>query len=72
MPDMSGRELARTLRDRMPSLKIIYMTGYSDEVIGPVMGLKLDGPVLRKPFDGEAVSRVIDELMGHRAQGPVA
>ena len=33
MPGMSGRELARTLAERIPGLKVLYTSGYTENVI---------------------------------------
>jgi PAS domain S-box-containing protein len=65
MPEMSGRELAETLLDRRPDLKILYMSGYTDDEVlqrgvrGREVGL------LRKPFaTDELVRRVRTALDG--------
>jgi len=57
MPEMSGRELAETLLDRRPDLKVLYMSGYTDDEVlqrgvrGGEVGL------LRKPFATEELAR---------------
>ncbi|HET7468545.1 MAG TPA: response regulator [Gemmatimonadales bacterium] len=57
MPEMSGRELAETLIDRRPDLKILYISGYTDDEVlqrgvrGREVGL------LRKPFATEELAR---------------
>jgi CheY-like chemotaxis protein len=57
MPEMSGRELAETLVDRRPDLKVLYISGYTDDEVlqrgvrGREVGL------LRKPFATEELVR---------------
>ena len=50
LPIMSGRQLSKLLVTRLPSLKVIYMTGYTDDVISR-QGLSRDShALLQKPF----------------------
>jgi PAS domain S-box-containing protein len=49
MPGMSGLELARLLRDARPGLRVIYMTGYSEELLDGRVGAPED-TVIYKPF----------------------
>jgi two-component system cell cycle sensor histidine kinase/response regulator CckA len=49
MPGMSGRELARTLRSGRPDLHVIYMTGYSEELLRREAD-DLGEAVIEKPF----------------------
>jgi PAS domain S-box-containing protein len=50
MPGMNGWELGRRLRERWPSLKVLYISGYTEEVVkdGGVVGEGLS--FLQKPF----------------------
>jgi CheY-like chemotaxis protein len=50
MPGMGGRELADTIKSRRPQLKILYMSGYTnDEVVRHGVTLARDA-FLQKPF----------------------
>ena len=53
MPGMSGRDLARRLREQRPGLRVLFMTGYSEELV--TSASKLDGPLLQKPFTRESL-----------------
>ena len=33
MPGMSGRELADSLKQKLPKLKVIFMSGYTDDSV---------------------------------------
>jgi len=64
MPDMSGRDLAARLALIRPSLKVLYMSGYSSDLIereGPLD----DGLVLlEKPFSPEQLAQKVREVLG--------
>ncbi|HBQ31335.1 MAG TPA: hybrid sensor histidine kinase/response regulator, partial [Ochrobactrum anthropi] len=47
MPEMSGRELAARVRERMPDLKVLLTSGYAPD--SPDRGT--DEAILAKPFD---------------------
>jgi PAS domain S-box-containing protein len=63
MPEMSGRELADTLQARRPDLKVLYISGYTDDEVlqrgisGREVGL------LRKPFAAEELVRRVRALL---------
>ena len=63
MPGMSGRKLAERLAPLCPSAKVMFMSGYTDELLEQhdILGQRF----LRKPFDLETltgeVRSVLDE-----------
>ncbi|MFP6749225.1 MAG: PAS domain S-box protein [Alphaproteobacteria bacterium] len=61
---MSGLDLARRLLPYRPELKVIFTTGYSDDVIAEAGDIQDGAVVLRKPFDkaklAEFISRALD------------
>lgn len=50
MPDMQGRELADRVRQRFPSVKVLYQTGFSDMLFENRMELEEGAAFLEKPF----------------------
>jgi FixJ family two-component response regulator len=63
MPKMSGRELALTLAELRPELKIIYMSGYTDDAALRVGIHELRTAFLQKPFGlGALAQKVRDSL----------
>ncbi|MGD1083497.1 MAG: response regulator [Verrucomicrobiota bacterium] len=51
MPDgMSGRQLAERLKADNPSLKVLFTSGYSTELLGKDLGLEEGLNFLQKPY----------------------
>lgn len=50
MPGMSGRQLADKVARLRPSMKIVYMTGYTDDMVVHHRILEPGIAVLQKPF----------------------
>ena len=63
MPGMNGPEMAQRLVVRHPSLRVLYLSGYGPETLGP-LGVPENGPaILKKPFTMDAlVERVSGAL----------
>ncbi|MEP6694181.1 MAG: ATP-binding protein [Chloroflexota bacterium] len=64
MPDMTGDELARELRNGRPQLRVVYMTGYSGE--RDMAALRIDGPVIHKPFSRDALVEAIEAALAEK------
>lgn len=68
MPGMSGKDLADAVGTLHPGLPIIYMSGYTDQVIGEAGSME-NGVLLRKPFtEPELIRAVHDALSMPRAE----
>ncbi len=50
MPDMQGRELADRIRQRFPSVKVLYQTGFSDMLFENRVELEDGAAFVEKPF----------------------
>jgi CheY-like chemotaxis protein len=68
MPHMNGRELFALLSAARPDLKVLYMSGYTDQaVIGE--GLLDEGAAyLQKPFTLDGLAQKIREVLSTAAQ----
>jgi two-component system cell cycle sensor histidine kinase/response regulator CckA len=63
MPEMTGPQLARILRAARPGLRVLYVSGYTDDVLDPEELKQPGTSFLRKPFSlAELESRVADLL----------
>jgi two-component system cell cycle sensor histidine kinase/response regulator CckA len=63
MPEMSGRELAERLRQRDPDLAVLFMSGYSQDVLGRRRTIDSDVPLLQKPFNQAELLVMIKQVM---------
>jgi two-component system cell cycle sensor histidine kinase/response regulator CckA len=59
MPDMTGAELARRLRQINPLLKVLYLTGYTDQLFTEKVTLWEDEAFLEKPCSPEALLQAV-------------
>ena len=59
MPGLCGRQAAERLSRMLPSLKIVYMTGYTEDVVIHHKLLESEVHVLRKPFSKNDLASII-------------
>lgn len=62
LPKMRGSELAERLVQKNPSMKVIYMTGYSEEVFSQ-FNIPEDATLLKKPFSLKAALSAVQQLL---------
>jgi PAS domain S-box-containing protein len=65
MPGMSGRELASHLRIQRPRLPVVYMTGYSEELLDPGADVTAD-EIISKPFTREPLLAAVTAALASR------
>jgi CheY-like chemotaxis protein len=63
MPGASGPELTRQLVEQRPGLKVVYMSGYTEETIVHHGVLNPGIAFLHKPFTSDALGRKIREVL---------
>jgi CheY-like chemotaxis protein len=63
MPNMNGHELAGKLSELRPDMKILYVSGYSDNDIGDHGTLDPRHELLQKPFTPQTLARKIREVI---------
>jgi len=66
MPQMNGQELAETLSFLRPEMKVLFVSGYSDNDLGDHGILDQHIELLQKPFTPHQLSRKIREIIGGR------
>jgi CheY-like chemotaxis protein len=63
MPQMSGRELATRLASLRPDMKVLFMSGYTNEGIVHQGVLERDTAFLQKPFTPNSLARKVREVL---------
>jgi two-component system cell cycle sensor histidine kinase/response regulator CckA len=65
MPGLSGRELAEKMAALRPGIKVIYMSGYTDQSIVHHGILEPDTVLLQKPFTWNTLACKLRETLGY-------
>jgi CheY-like chemotaxis protein len=63
MPDMGGRELAQNAELLRPGLRIVYMSGYTDEAVVRQGVLERGVHYIQKPFSPDALARLVRRVL---------
>ncbi len=63
MPEMSGPELAKRLSQIRPDMKVIYMSGYTDDAIVHHGVLQKEMDYIQKPYTVEKLTRKIRQVL---------
>jgi two-component system, cell cycle sensor histidine kinase and response regulator CckA len=63
MPGMNGRELAARLAELRPEMRVLYVSGYTDDAIIRHFILEPGLAFLQKPFTQKALERKLRELL---------
>jgi PAS domain S-box-containing protein len=64
MPRMNGRKAADSVRTLYPEVKVVFMSGYTDDALLRHGVSDTQGSFLPKPFTIEALTRKVREVLG--------
>jgi two-component system cell cycle sensor histidine kinase/response regulator CckA len=70
MPQMTGDELARRIRVATPSIKVLYLTGFSDRLFKEKVTLWADEAFLDKPCSVKGLLQAVSLLLSGRIELP--
>jgi CheY-like chemotaxis protein len=69
MPKMNGREFADRLRQLRPEAKILFVSGYADDIVLQT-GISMQGtPFLQKPFSLKQLGNMVNDLLAAEKLG---
>ncbi len=63
MPEMDRLQLYRRLSARCPSLKVLYMSGYTERAILRDGDIQLGKSFIPKPFSAEQIAHSVREVL---------
>ncbi len=68
MPGMGGRQVAEALESQRPAIRVLYVSGYTENAIAKRGSLGSDLPFLQKPFTMEALLRKVRQVLDAPAE----
>jgi two-component system cell cycle sensor histidine kinase/response regulator CckA len=63
MPRMPGHELARLVRAREPAVRVLYLTGFSDQLFKEKRAMWAGEAFLEKPCSAKALLEAVSQLL---------
>jgi DNA-binding response OmpR family regulator len=70
MPQMSGPELAKSLRKVRRNTDVLYMSGYTDDRVGDISSSGGELTLIQKPFYIDDLVRRIQEIVARKGAQP--
>lgn len=67
MPNLSGPEMADQLKSVRRDTKVVFMSGYTSEVMGQYGVVRSGAPFVAKPFSPEGLARKLREVLDYRS-----
>ena len=63
MPEMNGRELSKKLQSLYPNIKVLFMSGYTANMIGNRGVLEEDVCFIPKPFSKQDLAKIVRRVL---------
>jgi two-component system cell cycle sensor histidine kinase/response regulator CckA len=65
MPEMSGGQLAEAIRQRFPTCRVLFMSGYNEEMAASHGQPGRKDAFLQKPFTPQVLARKVRDTLDH-------
>jgi two-component system, cell cycle sensor histidine kinase and response regulator CckA len=69
LPGRSGPRSAMEIRERLPRVRVLYMSGYTDRAVAGFETMPAPRRFLQKPFRGEDLLRRVREVLDEEGEG---
>ena len=63
MPEMNGKELIDNIRELLPDIKVLFISGYSQDIISGKGIIPSDVNFLNKPFEPEKFVQKVRQVL---------
>lgn len=64
MPETNCERFVEQIRAERPGVRVIYISGYSEEILGHYGVAHLDSNFIRKPFSAKQLAEKLREVLG--------
>ncbi|OGQ96886.1 MAG: hypothetical protein A2521_04635 [Deltaproteobacteria bacterium RIFOXYD12_FULL_57_12] len=68
MPGMNGKDLADTLQRERPSIKVLFMSGYTADFLSPLGILETETLLIQKPFTPSVLAGKVRQVLDRQWQ----
>ncbi len=63
MPGMNGFQLAEQVRAMYPAIRVLFMSGYTDDIVERHGSRRDQVAILEKPFTVEVLGRMLEQVL---------
>ena len=67
MPRLNGRQLVTAVREVWPDLPVLFMSGYTADVLGEIQSEGSGEALLQKPFSPEQLGQALAKMLGDQS-----